>query len=263
VLSPEALNRHARERGMPSGKVRGAAREYLQTLILKGVYSQPRSDGLFFLGGTALRLGHSLPRFSEDLDFDASATSMAEWRRILESAAHKLGSLGMDAELRTGEKARLLTGEMRFGGFLQYYGTGAAPGEKLMIKLEANRPRWRITAEPRVVAGYGEMFPARFASPGLLFAEKIGALMERRQGRDIYDVFFMAGKKWMPDPAVLKARGAGTHAAEAIMKRVKIWDGKDLARMARSLEPFLFDPAGAGMVQRAHDLLPALLEYLP
>ena len=106
------------------------------------------------------------------------------------------------------------------------------------------------------------MFPARFASPGLLFAEKIGALRERRQGRDVYDVFFMAGKKWMPDPSVLKARGAGTDPAKAVLERVKGWDGKELAGMARSLEPFLFDPAGAPMVARAHTLLPGLLEYL-
>jgi predicted nucleotidyltransferase component of viral defense system len=248
---------------MPSGKVRGAAREYLQTLVLKGIYAHSGSDGLLFLGGTALRLGYSLPRFSEDLDFDAASMSLYEWRKILESSAHRLASLGIVAELRTREKARLLTGEMRFGGFLQYYGTGAVRGEKLMIKCEANRPRWPLSGEARVISGYGEMFPARFASTGLLFAEKIGALRERRQGRDIYDVFFMAGKKWVPDPAVLKARGAGSGPAEAILKRVGIWDGRDLARMARSLEPFLFEPSGASMVERAHDLLPGLLEYLP
>lgn len=262
MLSPEALARHAEERGMPSGKIRGAAREYLQTLVLKGIYSQARSDALLFLGGTALRLGHSLPRFSEDLDFDAASASHAEWRRILESSAHGLASLGIDAELRTREKGRLLAGEMRFGGFLQYYGTGAARGEKLVIKCEANRPRWRLTGESRVIAGYGEMFPVRFASPGLFFAEKIGALRERRQGRDVYDVFFMAGKRWIPDPAVLKARGVEAGPAEAILKRVGVWDGRDLARMARSLEPFLFDPAGAAMVERAHALLPGVLEYL-
>jgi predicted nucleotidyltransferase component of viral defense system len=262
MLSPEALSRHAAERGMPSGKVRGAVREYLQTLILKGIYSQSRSDGLLFLGGTALRLGHALPRFSEDLDFDASSVSSAEWRRIQESAAHQLASIGIEAEVRTKEKGRLLTGEMRFTGFLQYYGTGAAKGEKLVIKLEANRPRWRMTVEPRVVSGYGEMFPVRFASPGLLFAEKIGALRERRQGRDVYDVLFMAGKKWLPDPAVLKARGAGSSPSKAVLDRVRSWDARELARMARSLEPFLFEPSGAAMVERAHDLLPPALEYL-
>jgi predicted nucleotidyltransferase component of viral defense system len=262
VLSPEALNRYAQERGMPSGKMRGAAREYLQTLILKAIYSQTQSDALYFLGGTALRLGHSLPRFSEDLDFDAAAVSPAEWRRMLESAGHQLSSLGIEADVHVKEKARLLAGEMRFGGFLQYYGTGAARGEKLLIKLEANRPRWRLTSESRVIAGYGEMFPARFASPGLLFAEKIGAFRERRQGRDIYDIFFMAGKKWLPDPAVLKARGAGASPADAIMKRLKLWNEKDLARMAKALEPFLFEASGAKLIGQAHALLPAMLEYL-
>ncbi|MEK7475996.1 MAG: hypothetical protein AAB152_10245 [Candidatus Coatesbacteria bacterium] len=39
-------------------------------------------------------------------------------------------------------------------------------------------------------------------------------------------------------------------------------DGTDLARMARSLEPFLFEPSGVALVERAHALLPGLLEYL-
>lgn len=262
MLSPEALNRYAREKGMPPGKIRGAAREYLQTLMLKAIYSQPRAGSLYFLGGTALRLGYALPRFSEDLDFDASALSLVEWRRMLEAAAHKLAGLGIKAEIKAKEKLRLLTGEMRFGGFLQYYGTGAARGEKLLIKLEANRPRWRLAAESRVIAGYGEMFPARFASPGLIFAEKIGALRERRQGRDIYDIFFIAGKKWLPDGEVLRARGVTAGAAEAIMKRVKTWDEKELARMAAALEPFLFESGGAKLVQQACTLLPGMLEYL-
>ena len=262
MLSPEALNLHARERGMPAGKIRGVAREYLQTLILKDLYSQAGADGLLFLGGTALRLGHSLPRFSEDLDFDATGTSFSEWKRIGEATAHHLALQGFTLELRVKEKGRLLSGELRFGGFLQYYGTGSVKGEKLMIKLEANRPRWKLSSEPRVVSGYGEMFPVRFATPGLLFAEKIGALRERRQGRDIYDVFFMAGKKWVPDPAVLKARGVGSSPAKAIITRVKEWDEKDLTQMSRSLEPFLFEPEGAEMVKRAHSLLPGALEYL-
>jgi predicted nucleotidyltransferase component of viral defense system len=247
---------------MPSGKVRGVAREYLQTLILKAIYSQAGSDGLLFLGGTALRFGHGLQRYSEDLDFDAAGTSFTGWKKLAEQAAHHLSRQGIPAELRVKEKGHLLTGELRFGEVLQYYGTGTAKGEKLMIKLEANRPRWKLSSEARVVSGYGEMFPVRFASPALLFAEKIGALRERRQGRDIYDVFFMAGKRWIPDPSVLKARGAGSSPAKAIMERVKGWDEKDLAGMARSLEPFLFEPAGAGMVKQAHTLLPGILEYL-
>ena len=262
MLSPEALSRYAKERGMPAGKIRGVAREYIQTLVLKGIYSQTGADGLLFLGGTALRFGHSLPRFSEDLDFDATGTTFAEWKRVAESAASHLALLGMEPELRLKEKNRLLSGEMRFGEVLQYYGTGAGRGEKLMIKLEANRPRWKLSEESRVVSGYGEMFPVRFASTGLMFAEKIGALRERRQGRDIYDVLFMAGKKWKPDLAVLKARGAGTDPAKAIMERIRSWNDKDLAVMARSLEPFLFEPAGAGMVKRAHELMPGVLEYL-
>jgi len=247
---------------MPRGKLRGAAREYLQVMILKGLYAARGSRDLLFLGGTALRCGYNIPRFSEDLDFDAKGVTGREWAGILAEAAHLLSALGLEPELRTREKGKLLSGEIRFRGFLQYYGIASARDEKLMIKLEANRPVWRLSAEPRVISGYGEMFPAVFASPGLLFAEKIGALLERRQGRDIFDVFFMAGLKWRPDTAVLKARGAGVDPAGSVIRRVGSWDGRELVRMSRSLEPFLFEPAGATLVARAHSLLPGILEYL-
>ena len=49
-----------------------AMREYLQAYILSFMYE----GGLFrqaaFVGGTALRFLHNLPRFSEDLDFSQS-----------------------------------------------------------------------------------------------------------------------------------------------------------------------------------------------
>jgi len=262
MLSYDSLLSQARERGMPPAKLRGAAREYLQVLVLKTLYSRKGAERLIFLGGTALRLGHGLPRFSEDLDFDAAGLRAPAWKSLLEATAHALGQAGLPADVSAGERGTLLTGELRFRGFLQAYGLTKDPGEKLRVKVEANRPRYPLASEPRVISGFGEIFPVPFAAPGLIFAEKILALLSREMARDVFDACFLAGKRWVPDPSVLRRAGLREPPAQAILGRVKSFGAAKLRRMARQLEPFLFEPAQARLVEQARELLPEMLTYL-
>ena len=44
-------------------------REFWELILLKGLYDSPYGRDFIFKGGTALRLAHGSPRFSEDLDF--------------------------------------------------------------------------------------------------------------------------------------------------------------------------------------------------
>lgn len=290
MLSRDSLFAQANERGMPVGKMRGLVREYMQVLFLKALYGQKTGRGLIFLGGTALRLVYNTRRFSEDLDFDAETTvSFPGWKQLLETSMHEFSRHGVfidlpgrvdrtgavwqesrhlsqsgigPVELHAGEKGRLLTGDIRIRGVLQTYGISSIRDEKLTIKVEANRPRYPIAAVPRVVSGFGEMFPVAFADPGLLFSEKMLALLNREMGRDVYDLFFIAGQKWKPDPCVLKLAGVHGNPAAAIRGRLSGWGSRKLAGMARRLEPFLFEPEQAKMVDQADRLLPPMLEYL-
>lgn len=262
MLSYDSLVLHAKERQMPPGKLRGAAREYLQVLALKAFYGLPKAEKLILLGGTALRLGYDLPRFSEDLDFDAKSLSYKEWKNLLEETAHDLSRQGISAEVHAAEKGSLLTGDLRFKGFLQAYRLAQNPGEKLRIKMEANRPGYSFESEPRVISGYGEMFPVPFAAPGLMAGEKILALLSREVGRDVYDLFFMASKKWEPDARVLSSKNLAKDPAKAVLNRVASWGPRKLSDMARRLEPFLFEPEQAKLVAQAGQLLPAALDYL-
>lgn len=51
------------------GQALNLLREYLQTLVLRSFHECEAFRSLAFIGGTALRFLHGLPRFSEDLDF--------------------------------------------------------------------------------------------------------------------------------------------------------------------------------------------------
>ncbi len=70
MLKMEYLLEEAKELGLPQTKKRAILREYLQTIILDGIYKSDFAKYMFFVGGTALRFFYNLPRFSEDLDFN-------------------------------------------------------------------------------------------------------------------------------------------------------------------------------------------------
>lgn len=52
-----------------SGTALNLLREYLQAFVLRSLHDCEAFRSLAFVGGTALRFLHGLPRFSEDLDF--------------------------------------------------------------------------------------------------------------------------------------------------------------------------------------------------
>ena len=52
------------------------AREYLQHIFLSYFYELSQSGGIYFKGGTALKLIYGSPRFSEDLDFSSNQTTL-------------------------------------------------------------------------------------------------------------------------------------------------------------------------------------------
>ncbi len=56
-----------------------AMREYLQAYILRVMHDEGVFRSVAFLGGTALRFLHGLPRFSEDLDFSLAGKPRLEF----------------------------------------------------------------------------------------------------------------------------------------------------------------------------------------
>ena len=54
----------------PEYVIKNAIKEYLQFPVLAFIYSKKEYQDFIFMGGSALRIIHGLPRLSEDLDFD-------------------------------------------------------------------------------------------------------------------------------------------------------------------------------------------------
>ena len=94
MLTKQQLRRLAHRRGIG---LHALERDYIQYLILSVLYT--RGQGLLFKGGTALHVVYRSPRYSEDLDFNATLDVSAT-KQELRDAVAGLGRYGIVAAVR-------------------------------------------------------------------------------------------------------------------------------------------------------------------
>lgn len=262
MLAYEALIEDAKQRGMPAAKARGILREYLQILILREMYRFAAGRKLFFTGGTYLRLAHQTRRFSEDLDFNAGLMSAAEFEKVLSKIHVALGKEGVNVKLDFSHWENIFVAELVFPDIEKNYGVVSANSKKegIMIKVEVNRPRWKIKTETLVISGFGFMYPVICTDKGALFADKIDALVKKNRARHLFDIIFMLSKKYRADKDVLKALGITEPPFDVILKRVNSFSLQELRKQAESLRPFLFDENEAELIVNAPAIVKQLIE---
>lgn len=158
-------------------------REYLQLLFLQKLYQKKPSRGILFKGGTAIHLIFHAPRFSEDLDFSVVLNEP-------EFDAYILGILKRmeDEEGLTWKERKSLAGRqflLTAEGLLPY---------KVHISLDFSFREEVFSNELALIqTTYPVLFTsyAHHLSREELLAEKIRALMTRKKGRDLYDLWFL------------------------------------------------------------------------
>ncbi len=79
---------------------RGMLVEYLQYEVLDSLFKDPAAAALSFMGGTAIRVLHNSPRFSEDLDFDNFRLSFEAFEKLLKAACRDMEYKGFVIEYR-------------------------------------------------------------------------------------------------------------------------------------------------------------------
>lgn len=262
MLTYDTLVEEAESCGMPAGKTRGILREYLQILILKEIYRLASGRKFFFTGGTYMRLMHQTRRFSEDLDFNVDRMSIAEFESVLREINASLGKEGLTVKLEFGHWDNLLVAELIFPDIEKKYGIVSPNSrrEGISIKVESNRPRWKIKTETLVVSGFGQMYPVICTERGSLFADKIDALIKKNRARHLYDIIFMLTKKYSVDRDVLKVLGIEEPPFDVILKRVNSFSAQELKKQAESLRPFLFDESEAELIINAPNIVKQLID---
>lgn len=217
------------DRNQPQGlrDWENALKEIVQELALLGLWRAKFYEHAAFYGGTALRIFHGLPRFSEDMDFSLLRPN-GEFKldAYLEAIRVELASLGFSFEVETKQKqvntaieSAFIKGETRVNllsiGAPEELRERLPKPQKIRIKLE-------IDTDPPSGASYEVKtllvpipFQVRLFALPSLFAGKLHAVLCRKwksrvKGRDFYDFVWYLGRNVPCDLAHLQQRMAQT-----------------------------------------------------
>jgi predicted nucleotidyltransferase component of viral defense system len=232
VISLEQLKGLARKNGLT---VYQQEKDYFLKLFLYEYFR--RYQDAIFKGGTCLRYLFGIDRFSEDLDFNLKA-SPEKFKVQARKVIKELGSIGIESYfIKEEEFEDAYTCEIGFNGPL-YQGT---PQTRNKIRIDAGKrigtlrePEWRMI--PSEYPETREQFLVLAINEEEMLVEKVIALMERRKGRDLYDVWFLLEKGVRFDKGLLNKKGVskvefGRFPSEAEYER-------DMRRLTSRVIPY-------------------------
>lgn len=242
------------------GQALNRLREYLQAFVLRSFHESEAFRPLAFVGGTALRFLHNLPRFSEDLDFSLVSADGYAGKEWVAKVKRDLTLAGFDPEVTWNDRKVVHTGWVRVAGLLHDAGLSAMPAEKLAIKLEIDtRPPAGARCERRVVTRHVTFLLQYYDLPSLL-AGKLHAAMTRKyaKGRDWYDLVWYLSQRPPVTPnlsllqnALDQTQGAGRHNAQSWRELVRERLATlNLQAVGDDVSPFLERPQDAALLTR-------------
>lgn len=170
-------------------------REYWEMLILREIFQGGLGDYLVFVGGTALRLVYGSPRFSDDLDFYLKKKLVfSVFGEEMEKIAKKYDLAITDLT----EKYFTLLAEFKIKTDYLIL--------PFRIKIEIRKKIFKKDCEPRLLISPTVNFQVL---TNVLSLQKIqelkkNALKQRKEPRDLFDLWFMAQQLKIPfrKPAV-------------------------------------------------------------
>ena len=250
-----------------AGQALNRLREYLQAFVLRSLHESEAFRPLALVGGTALRLLHGLPRFSEDLDFSLVSADGYAGKAWMAKVKRDLALAGFIAEVTWNDRKVVHTAWVRVAGILHDAGLSAMPAEKLAVKLEIDtRPPAGARCERRVVTRHVTFLLQHYDLPSLM-AGKLHAAITRKyaKGRDWYDLMWYLSQRppVVPNLSLLQhaldqTQGTGRRDARswAEMVRVRL-AGLDMETVRDDVGPFLERPRDAALLTQ--DNLEALV----
>ncbi|MFP4473848.1 MAG: nucleotidyl transferase AbiEii/AbiGii toxin family protein [Candidatus Omnitrophota bacterium] len=175
---------------------RNILREYIQSYVLSLLQKEGVFQAWAFVGGTALRFLHDLPRFSEDLDFSLEKKYDKTFEDILRSLRGELRASGYSIDVTFNDQKNVQSSMLKFQDILYEAGISPLKDQKLSIKLEIDtKPPAGADSETKIVNTY---MPISFLSYDIssLFAGKLHAMLSRPyiKARDFYDLCWYLSK---------------------------------------------------------------------
>jgi hypothetical protein len=177
-------------------------REYVQACALRSLHESRAFESLSFVGGTALRFLHDLPRYSEDLDFSLESPEGYEPLAWMAKVKRDLVRLGFEAELSWNDRKTVQVAWIKIPGLLKEAGIVDRAEQKLSVKLEIDtKPPSGAVMERRLV-NRRLVFALRYHDLPSLMAGKIHALLTRPydKGRDWFDLLWYRTRRPPVEP---------------------------------------------------------------
>jgi predicted nucleotidyltransferase component of viral defense system len=224
-------------------------REYIQAMSLRSLHESEAFVQLAFVGGTALRFVHQLPRFSEDLDFSLHQSAGYQPEKWLKKLKTDLTLMGFDTMVSFKDSSTVHKAWIRVAGIMHDAGLAPMRDQKLSIKLEIDtKPPDGAEIQRTVVTRHRILALQHYTLPSLM-AGKLHALLTRTypKGRDWYDLLWYRGQRPTPNPnetllqnALDQTQGTGVvHAAEWKQLLQKSLDHIDINHLREDVQPFL------------------------
>ncbi len=175
-------------------------REYLQIVILNVLFSLDESVDLIFKGGTALRLIYGSPRFSEDLDFTAHCTEK-KVQTILELLNEQIKNEIPNIEFKYLNSLAGLQGK--------FYQSIEVATQRLTVKTDFSfRSRVKNVNQTVIETSFPVVSFSllQVMAKKEILSEKIGAILTRSRGRDIYDLWWLLNNQVKYDQALISEK---------------------------------------------------------
>ena len=228
-------------------------REYLQAYILRLMHDAGAFRRIAFVGGTALRFLHGLPRFSEDLDFSAVEPKQEPFADLLKKLKSGLELAGYQTAVTYDDQKTVLSAFIKFQGLLQAAGMTGHKTQLLSVKLKIDsNPPAGAGLETRLANKYFPVAFQAYDTPSL-FAGKLHCVYTRKylKGRDFFDIGWYLSK-W-PDlkpnlvmlcNALKQSGWKGDFPEEATWRKMlsEKTAAADWEKVKRDVENFLENP---------------------
>jgi len=177
-------------------------KEYVQYIFLNAISRYP--DKFIFKGGTCLRICFGLERASEDLDF-STELKINEIRKLILLCLKNFDFLNIPYEIYSEKKFKgNIRFEIRFKGPL-FNGNLNSTNT---LKVDFNKQKSE-NKEAQVIEKIFSDVPSFVINVLVekeILAEKIRALINRSEPRDLYDLWFLFSKKAEVDKKLIKQK---------------------------------------------------------
>lgn len=165
-------------------------KEYLQYIFLNAISKY--SDSFVFKGGTCLRICFGLERASEDLDFSADLTAK-EIKKLVKKCLNDFNMLNIPFEIYSEKEFKgNLRIEARFKGPL--FNGNSASTNTLKIDFNKRKVKNKVVKVVQKLFSDIPLFTIIALDENEILVEKIRALINRAEPRDLYDVWMLLKK---------------------------------------------------------------------